>query len=327
MCKFGAHRTTPTAKVLDSRGDIFAMAKMGRVSGFWRFLGKYLGTGQKIPYWEPTGENPWISGPEYIPTFGLRLTYNTIGKIPPNPPPAAVLDFGCSLSYGSRNDRSCEPGRSIFPPAVRKHGPCSWAHISGGIPKESQPVQKSPKESPELYSTSATTLVPVQQVHPPTHTKIDHHKPRPREQRARVTVYARNMSALNHARLALLVVILASLSTQTVRAQCGPNQDKAYPPGMTTCPTEPSGASGNMPARGDATAAEYVPGMVPQASALRGEIGTLDNSTNANKTRIYGPFEVRAIAGARRDGCLQAQPMQGLAATSGQVCIHICAFD
>ena len=51
------------------RGDIFAMAKMGRVSGFWRFLGKYLGTGQKIPYWEPTGENPWISGPEYIPTL------------------------------------------------------------------------------------------------------------------------------------------------------------------------------------------------------------------------------------------------------------------
>ena len=69
MCKFGAHRTTPTAKVLDSRGDIFAMAKMGRVSGFWRFLGKYLGTGQKIPYWEPTGENPWISGAEYIPTL------------------------------------------------------------------------------------------------------------------------------------------------------------------------------------------------------------------------------------------------------------------
>jgi hypothetical protein len=45
------------------------MAKMGRVSGFWRFLGKYLGTGPKIPYWEPTGETPWISGPEYIPTL------------------------------------------------------------------------------------------------------------------------------------------------------------------------------------------------------------------------------------------------------------------
>jgi hypothetical protein len=42
------------------------MAKMGRVSGFWRFLGKYLGTEQKLPYWEPTGENPWISSPEYI---------------------------------------------------------------------------------------------------------------------------------------------------------------------------------------------------------------------------------------------------------------------
>ena len=69
MCKFGAHRTTPTAKKWDSRGDIFAMAKMGRFSGFWRFLGKYLGTGQKIPYWEPTGENPWISGPEDIPTL------------------------------------------------------------------------------------------------------------------------------------------------------------------------------------------------------------------------------------------------------------------
>ena len=67
MCKFGAHRTTPTAKKWDSRGDIFAMAKMGRVSGFWRFLGKYLGTGPKIPYWEPTGENPWISGLEDIP--------------------------------------------------------------------------------------------------------------------------------------------------------------------------------------------------------------------------------------------------------------------
>ena len=69
MCKFGAHRTTPTAKKWDSRGDIFAMTKMGRVSGFWRFLGKYLGTGPKIPYWEPTGENPWISGPEDIPTL------------------------------------------------------------------------------------------------------------------------------------------------------------------------------------------------------------------------------------------------------------------
>ena len=69
MCKFRAHRTTPTAKKWDSRGDIFAMTKMGRVSGFWRFLGKYLGTGPKIPYWEPTGENPWISGPEDIPTL------------------------------------------------------------------------------------------------------------------------------------------------------------------------------------------------------------------------------------------------------------------
>ena len=62
MCKFGANRTTSTAKKWDSRGDIFAMAKMGRVSGFLRFLGKTLGTGQKLPYWEPTGENPWISG-------------------------------------------------------------------------------------------------------------------------------------------------------------------------------------------------------------------------------------------------------------------------
>ena len=69
MCKFRAHRTSSTAKKWDSRGDIFAMAKMGRVSGFWRFLGKYLGTGPKIPYWEPTGENPWISGPEDIPTL------------------------------------------------------------------------------------------------------------------------------------------------------------------------------------------------------------------------------------------------------------------
>ena len=69
MCKFGANRTTSTAKKWDSRGDIFAMAKMGRVSGFWRFLGKYLGTGPKIPYWEPTGENPWISVPEDIPTL------------------------------------------------------------------------------------------------------------------------------------------------------------------------------------------------------------------------------------------------------------------
>ena len=69
MCKFGAHRNTPTAKVLGSRGDIFAMANLRRVSGFWRFLGKYLGTGPKIPYWEPTGENPWISGPEDIPTL------------------------------------------------------------------------------------------------------------------------------------------------------------------------------------------------------------------------------------------------------------------
>ena len=26
----------------------------------FRFLGKSLGTGQKLPYWEPTGENQWI---------------------------------------------------------------------------------------------------------------------------------------------------------------------------------------------------------------------------------------------------------------------------
>ena len=45
-----------------SRGDIFATAKMGRISGFWRFLGKSLGTGPKIPYWEPTGEIPRFSG-------------------------------------------------------------------------------------------------------------------------------------------------------------------------------------------------------------------------------------------------------------------------
>ena len=69
MCKFCAHRTTSTTKKWDSRGDIFGMAKMRRVSGFWRFLGEYLGTEQKLPYWEPTGENPWISGPEYIPTL------------------------------------------------------------------------------------------------------------------------------------------------------------------------------------------------------------------------------------------------------------------
>ena len=31
MCKFGAHRTTPTAKRWDSRGDIFAVAKTGLV--------------------------------------------------------------------------------------------------------------------------------------------------------------------------------------------------------------------------------------------------------------------------------------------------------
>ena len=73
MCKFGAHRTTSTAKKWDSRGYIFASARTGRVSGFWRFLGKYLGTGPKIPYWEPTGENPWISVPEDIPT----LTHGT----------------------------------------------------------------------------------------------------------------------------------------------------------------------------------------------------------------------------------------------------------
>ena len=81
MCKFGANRTTSTAKVMDSRSDIFAMAKMGRVSGFWRFLGKYLGTGQKIPYWEPTGENPWISGPEYIPTLSDKGWLQSVGYI------------------------------------------------------------------------------------------------------------------------------------------------------------------------------------------------------------------------------------------------------
>ena len=58
-------------KVGTPRGDIFAMAKMGRVSGFWRFPGKYLGAEQKLPYWEPTGENPRISGPEYIRTLKL----------------------------------------------------------------------------------------------------------------------------------------------------------------------------------------------------------------------------------------------------------------
>jgi hypothetical protein len=75
MCKFGAHRTTSTTKKWDSRGDIFAMAKMGRVSGFWRFLGKYLGTEQKLPHWEPTGENSWISGPEYIRTLIKEICF------------------------------------------------------------------------------------------------------------------------------------------------------------------------------------------------------------------------------------------------------------
>ena len=81
MCKFGAHRTSSTTKSGTPRGDIFAMAKMGRVSGFLRFLGKNLGTGQKFPYWELTGENPWISVPEDIPT--LR----------PKPAPAKFLIF------------------------------------------------------------------------------------------------------------------------------------------------------------------------------------------------------------------------------------------
>jgi len=84
MYKFGAHRTTPTAKKWDSRGDIFAMAKMGRFSGFWRFLGKYLGTGPKIPYWEPTGENPWISGPEDIPTLSYVVTTVETRRRPPS---------------------------------------------------------------------------------------------------------------------------------------------------------------------------------------------------------------------------------------------------
>ena len=71
---FGTNRTTSTAKKWDSRGDIFAMAKIGRVSGFWRFLGKYLGTEEKLPYWEPTGENPRISGPEDIRTLRNVVT-------------------------------------------------------------------------------------------------------------------------------------------------------------------------------------------------------------------------------------------------------------
>ena len=101
MCKFGAHRTTPTAKKWDSRGDIFAMTKMGRVSGFWRFLGKYLGTGPKIPYWEPTGENPWISGPEYIPTLSLGDPW--------------VEDTSLSLLLGSAlNKLRGSPAHSMF---------------------------------------------------------------------------------------------------------------------------------------------------------------------------------------------------------------------
>src|SRR6056300_957404 len=105
MCKFGANRTTSTPKSEPSRGDIFAMAKMRRVSGFWRFLGKYLGTGPKIPYWEPTGENPWISGPEYIPT----LNHFSPASAPPSTPSGTtfknltikILEVAQWVSYGT----------------------------------------------------------------------------------------------------------------------------------------------------------------------------------------------------------------------------------
>ena len=88
----------------------------------------------------------------------------------------------------------------------------------------------------------------------------------------------------------LLAVAMASLSTQSVSAQCGPDKSKPYPPGETTCPTGPAG--GGTGAGGGGSSA-YTSGVVPQAAGLRGEIGTVDKPVDSSKTLIYGPFEVR----------------------------------
>ena len=106
---------------------------------------------------------------------------------------------------------------------------------------------------------------------------------------------ARHPASSMTARAALLLAVaMAILSTQTVSAQCGPDQSKPYPPGQTTCPSGPAGggpAGGGTGAGGGGSSA-YISGVVPQAAGLRGEIGTVDKPVDSSKTLIYGPFEV-----------------------------------
>ena len=95
------------------RIPIFAMAKMGRVSGFWRFLGKCLGTEQKLPYWEPTGESPWISGPEYIRTLrvGCILARKSTGFCQAD---FSTVFFGFQYGYRFSPWRKCRRGAFHF---------------------------------------------------------------------------------------------------------------------------------------------------------------------------------------------------------------------
>ena len=66
MFKFGANRTTFTAKKWDSRGDIFAIGRHSvSVLKSERHRTEIL-----------LGENPWISGLEYIPPLIERIQYS-----------------------------------------------------------------------------------------------------------------------------------------------------------------------------------------------------------------------------------------------------------
>ena len=57
LVKIGANHVE---LLLAAHTDISPWRKWVASPVSFRFLGKSLGTGQKLPYWEPTGETPWI---------------------------------------------------------------------------------------------------------------------------------------------------------------------------------------------------------------------------------------------------------------------------
>jgi len=101
----------------------------------------------------------------------------------------------------------------------------------------------------------------------------------------------------------MIWVILAP----TVMAQCGPNKDKPYPSGSTTCPPPPSKSGmqstadniGKMPGQGEAKSSATSCTAYPCAVSLLGDAGkTIIEGTDERTQNtlpvgenIYGPFE------------------------------------